>query len=217
MRDLALQPVGVDVRGFNQCGAVGARSPVLLTVVDVHTLDPAALCRVLATACAIVVLVVHVTRLQHLVHFIVPILLLLLLELHRHANVVIKGVAGNGVTLPRRAAAAVRKVRDELAHRHKLRELLACGGSHEAFYLGLALRIGGVVVLENLQHLLGGAPQYICRLVAKLALDHPQERLVRGACLTRLRAVGPICLGGEHAPAGAHAPSAFLLLRGVRV
>ena len=189
--DLALEPVGVDVRGFDDVLVV------LLAVVaaDVHALHAPAKPSLLAGA---LVILLHVARLEHLVQLVVlPVVLVLLLELDGHADVVVEGIAGNDVALAR--AAAWVEIRDELTDGDKLRKLLAARRAHEGLDVFLPLRVRLVIVLEHLEDLLGGAPEHILRLVPKLALDHSQERLVRGPRLPRLGAVGSVGVGGEHA------------------
>mmetsp|Transcript_3106 Transcript_3106/g.7163 ORF Transcript_3106/g.7163 Transcript_3106/m.7163 type:complete len:711 (-) Transcript_3106:35-2167(-) len=210
--ELALEPVGVDVGGFD-AGVTG----ILLAGVHVHALHLAPVRRLLAAALAVVVLVVDVAGLQHLVHLVVLVLLLLLPKLNSDADVVVQGVAGHALTAL--AAAAGREVGDELAYRHELRELLAGRRAHQLLHAHLAIGVVGVPVLQHGEHLLGGAPEHVLRLVAELPLDHAQEGFVRGARLARLGAVGAVRVGSHHAAAaaGAGALAAALGLKGVQI
>eukprot|EP00982_Pelagococcus_subviridis_P006988 30392-Pelagococcus_subviridis.AAC.5 len=209
VRDLALQPVRVDLGRFHEVVIDVVRAEI-----DVDASDAGASRGLDAAAFAVLVLVVDVARFEDFVELVGRVLVFFFLELDGDADVVVERVSGGAAVAAAVAAAAARgEIRHQLPERDVLRERLRVRRTHERLDFGLPLRVRASLLFQDLEDLLRGASQDVLRLISERALDHAQERLVRGPRLARLRSVRSVRVRGEDG----RADRGLLALRGVRV
>lgn len=91
------------------------------------------------------------------------------------------------------------EIGDELPNGDELVEHLVGDGVEELLDLLLLVRVLDLVVLEDGQHLVRGAPEHVERLAAKLLLDDAEHGLVGGARLLGLGPVDDVVGEREHA------------------